>query len=177
MHLVCEGACGLTGMGPPALAVCAASVRGSGRPAWWASCWVSPASLPNTCELYLGTQLPLRPVLVSSAATQGMDRRPLRSGAGPGLSFPGRAESCLRKGERQPWVCLHTCLEREASHSSCHAARLVHVKCPEPTNTEARSGFVPGGQGGAASGCRFLLAVTACSGTRAWGGGERLHSL
>lgn len=58
------------------LVVCAASAWGSGRPAGGASCWSSP-TLPDSCELYLGTQLPLRPVLVSSAATQGL-ARPVR---------------------------------------------------------------------------------------------------
>lgn len=108
----------------------------------------------------------LRPELcLRTQLTQGMDQCPLRLGAGPGLTFRHRAESCLTGRGR---VGLNSCSGRQAGHSSCHTAQFVHMKCPEPTNTETRNGLVLGGQGASACGYRFLFTVMECSGTRYW---------
>lgn len=136
-------------------------------PAWsevWAALCVGQAALPGGLPAALALLPSLRPELrLRTQLTQGMDWRPLRLGPGPSLTFPHRAESCLTGKGR---VGLNSCSGRQAGHSSCHTAQFAHMKCPEPTNTETRSGLVFGGQGVSASGYRFLFTMMECSGTR-----------
>lgn len=136
-------------------------------PEWsevWAALSVGQAALPGGLPAALALLPSLRPELrFRTQLTPGMDRRPLRLGAGPSLTFPYRAESCLTGKGR---VGLNSCSGRQAGHSSCHAAQFAHMKCPEPTNTETSSGLVLGGQGVSASGYRFLFTVMECSGPR-----------
>lgn len=136
-------------------------------PEWsevWAALCVGQAALQGGLPAALALLPSLRPELrLRTQLTQGMDWRPLRLGAGPGLTFPHRAESCLTGRGK---VGLNSCSGRQAGHSSCHAAQFAHMKCPEPTTTETRSGLVLGGQGVSTSGYRFLFTVTECSGTR-----------